>query len=81
MRNSRKTQLVLVSIIGIILFNFLLTVQGHGTTKRPLDDWFYAADGGPLNPHIYAWASDTSSEAVIMYPHIDADWNLVQFGM
>ena len=80
MRNSRKTQLLIVTVVGILLFSFVPTIQGYkgnGTIKRSLDDWFYAADGSDLNPHIYAWASDTLSEPVIMYPHIDAYWNLV----
>jgi hypothetical protein len=80
MRNSKKTQLLIVAVVGIILFSFIPAVQGsqgHGTIKRSLDDWFYVVDGSDLNPHILAWASDTLSEPVIMYPHFDAGWNLV----
>ncbi len=77
MRNSRKIQLLSVAVVGIILFSFIPAAQGYGTTKRSLDDWFYAAYGGPLNPHINAWASDTLSDPIIMYPHFDAGWNLV----
>ena len=77
MRNSRKTQLLIVTVVGIILFSFIPAVQGYGTTKRSLDDWFYDANSDPLNPHINFWASDTLSEPVIMFPHFDMGWNLV----
>ena len=84
MRNSRKTQLLIVAIVGIFLFSFIPTSQGYqksGTTKRSLDDWLYSKGkymyGDPLNPHIGAWASDTLSDPLIMFPHKDVDWNTV----
>jgi len=52
-------------------------VQANGTTQRSLDDWFYAVDGSYLNADVFVWASDTGSEPLIMFPHIDPAWNLV----
>ena len=44
MKNSRKSQLLVVSIVGILAFSFLPTAQGWRSRKtnvtiRPIDDW------------------------------------------
>ncbi|MHA2289414.1 MAG: hypothetical protein ACXABG_11575 [Promethearchaeota archaeon] len=44
MKNSRKTQLLIVAVVGILLFSFLPTAQGWrsrrtNVTIRPIEDW------------------------------------------
>lgn len=44
MKNSRKTQLLIVAVVGILLFSFLPTAQGWRSRKtnvtiRPIEDW------------------------------------------
>lgn len=81
MRNSRKSELLIVTIVGILLFSFVPQVQGwnrrYSTIFRPLDDWFYDANGDYLNSDVGVWASETLSDLLVMYPHYDKNWNYI----
>ncbi|NHJ20986.1 MAG: hypothetical protein EAX91_08595 [Candidatus Lokiarchaeota archaeon] len=55
MKNSKKTQLLIVSVVGILLFSFLPTVQGYGRRRtniniRPIEDWL---DNNPYGAGAY----------------------------
>jgi hypothetical protein len=55
MKNSRKTQLLIVAVVGILLFSFLPTAQGWCSRKtnvtiRPIEDWL---DNNPYGAGMY----------------------------
>jgi len=81
MKKSKTVSTVLLGVIlGLLVLSFVPSVLGWGwssfwssTTVRPLDDWFYTAWGGPLNPDIGAWSSDT----LVIKPHVDIEGNVI----
>ena len=55
MKNSRKTQLLIVAVVGILVFSFLPTAQGWRSRRtkvniRPIEDWL---DNNPYGAGAY----------------------------
>lgn len=74
--------MVIIVIASMIAISIIPTVQGWGGRRnrnfviRSLDDWLYNVTGGPLNPDVGGWASDTLSDPLVIWPHYDRFWEL-----
>jgi len=67
MKNSKRTKILLAAVVGLFLVCFIQSSLACKTIKRSLDDWFYDANGMPLNPNVGTWNSDE----LIIFPHSD----------
>lgn len=67
MNNSRKTQLLIVAVVGILLFSFLPTAQGWSSRKtnvtiRPIDDWLQNSPFGIGVPWETCYVGDDNKD-------------------
>ena len=74
MNNSRKTQLLIVAVVGILFFSFLPMAQGWGSrntnvTIRPIDDWLQNSPFGIGVPWETGYAgNDGKGNSYWMWP-------------
>ena len=65
MRNSKKTKLLLVAVLGLLVFSFIPQTLAYNVINRSFDDWFYEMGGvNHLNDNLGVWTSGQ----LIVYP-------------